>query len=154
MPYKFCSQCGAVHRKVSRVCYECGYPMIITNKNMQALAQKLYECDFNVLAATSTISDTSDISHKSVRLSIEFREHYDIKRVFCNLPDGWTAYYTFSLHDAIVIDDIVELNCGFIYYYMGFCSVEDEIATEIGKMMDWLSNDAHIAVLRLSGFFL
>jgi len=76
-----------VHRKVSRVCHECGYPTIIANKNMQALAQRLFECDFDVLAATSTVS-TDDASNKSVRLSIEFREHYDIERVFINLPDG------------------------------------------------------------------
>lgn len=153
MPYKYCPRCGAVHHRVSRVCHKCGYPMIIANKNMQSLAQRLYECDFNVLAATSTVS-TDDTSHKSVRLSIEFREHYNIERVFCNLPTGWSAYYTFSLHDAIVIDDIVELNCNFDYFHMGFCSVEDEIHTELGRMMDWLQNDGHIAVLRLSGFFL
>ena len=153
MPYKFCRHCGAVHGKVSRVCHECGYPTIIANRNMQALAQRLFECDFDVLAATSTVS-TDDASHKSVRLSVEFREHYNIEKVFIDLPAGWSAYYTFSLHDAIVIDDIVELNCSFEYFHMGFCSVEDEICTEVGKMMDWLRNSGHISVLRLAGFFL
>lgn len=154
MRYQFCPHCGAVHRRVSRICRECGYPTIISDKNMQALAQRFYDCDFNILSAISTISGTDDTSHKSVRLSIEFREHYDIEKVFCNLPDGWEAYYTFSLHDAIVVDDIVELNCDFSYYYMRFCTVEDEICTEVGKMVDWLQNDAHISVLRLSGFWL
>lgn len=156
MPYQFCPRCGVRHRRVSRVCRTegCGYPTIIVSKNMQALAQRLYECDFNVLAATSTISDTDDISHKSVRLSIEFREHYDIDMVFTSLPDGWSAYHTFSLHNAIIIDDITELNCSFSYFHMGFCSVQDEIQTEVDKMMDWLHNSGHIACLRLSGFFL
>lgn len=156
MAYQFCPRCGAIHNEVSRNCNTegCGYPTIITDKNMQALAQRFSNCDFNVLAATSTISDTDDINRKSVHLSIEFREHYDIDRVFCNLPSEWSAYYTFSLHDGIVVDDITELVCDFSYYHMEFCTVEDEIQTEVDNMMEWLSNDGHIAVLRLAGFFL
>ena len=156
MAYQFCPHCHATHRRVARICSTegCGYPTIITNKNMQALAQLFSDSDFNILAATSTISDADDISHKSVRLSVEFREHYDIDKVFCNLPDGWSAYHTFSIHGGVVIDDITELNCSFIYFHMGFCTVQDEIQAEVDKMMDWLSNDGHISVLRLGGFFL
>jgi hypothetical protein len=121
---------------------------------MQALAQSFYDSDFSVLAATSTISGTDATSRKSVRLSVEFREYYDIDKVFVDLPDGWSAYHTFSLHDAIIIDDITELNCSFDYYYMGFCTVDDEIQAEVDNMMGWLRNAGHIAVLRLSGFFL
>lgn len=154
MTYQFYPHCGAVHHRVSRVCRECGYPTIISDKYVQALAKSFYDSDFSVLAATSTICDTDATSRKSVRLSVEFREHYDIDKVFVDLPDGWSAYHTFSLHDAIVVDNITELNCDFSYYHMGFCTVENEIVTEVDKMMDWLQNDAHIAVLRLAGFFL
>lgn len=121
---------------------------------MQALAQRLYDCDFSVLAATSTISDTADKSHKSVRLSIEFRAYYDIDKVLTGLPDGWSAYHTFSVHSGIVIDDVTELNCSFDHFHMGFCSVQDEIQAEVDKMMDGFHNAGHIACLRLSGFFL
>ncbi len=153
MAYQFCPYCGAVHRRVSRVCRECGYPTIISDKKMQSLAQRLYDCDFNVLAATSTIS-TDDECRKSVRLSIEFRECYDIDRVFAGLPEGWSAYHTFSIHSGIVVDDVTELNCSFAYFHMCFCTVEDEIQVEVDKMMDWLRNSGHISVLRLAGFFL
>lgn len=155
MAYQFCSHCGAVHRRVSRVCRGCGYPTIIVNtKKMQALAQFFCDCDFKVLSSVSRISDTGDLSHKSVRLSVEFREHYDIDRVFVGLPEGWSAYHTFSIHNGIVVDDITELNCSFNYFHMGFCSVEDEICTEVAKMLEWLSNSGQISVLRLAGFFL
>jgi len=156
MAYQFCPRCGVRHRRVARVCNTegCGYPTIIVNKNMQALAQRLYDCDFSVLAATSSISDTADKSHKSVRLSIEFMAYYDIDRVFIDLPDGWSTYHTFSVHSGIVIDNITELNCSFVYFHMGFCNVEDEIRTEVDKMIQWLSNSGHIACLRLAGFFL
>lgn len=82
---------------------------------MEVLAQFFNDCSFNVLAATSTISGTDDTSRKSVRLSIEFRDYYDIDRVFADLPEGCSAYHTFSLHDAIVVDDVTELNCDFSY---------------------------------------
>lgn len=153
MRYQFCPHCGSVHHRISRVCSECGYPTIISDKNVQALAQLFSDSDFNILAATSTISGTDATSRKSVRLSLEFRECYDIDKVFVDLPTGWSAYHTFSLHDAIITDNITELNCSFEYHYMGFCSVDDEIQTEIDRMMDWLS-DINIAILRLAGFWL
>lgn len=130
MAYQFCPRCGATHRRVSRICHSegCGYPTIIVNgKIMLALAQQFSASDFNVLAVTSTVSDTADKSYKSVHLCIEFRECYDIERVFIGLPDGWSAYHTFSLHDGIIIDNITELTCDFDYFHMGFCTVEDEI---------------------------
>ncbi len=64
------------------------------------------------------------------------------------------SYCTFSLHDGILIDDITELTYDFEYFYMGFCSVEDEIQTEIDKIILWLSNDGHIAFLKLAALWL
>jgi hypothetical protein len=121
---------------------------------MQALAQRFSDCDFNILAATSSISATADKTYTSVHLSIEFTEFYDIDKVFVYLPDGWSAYHTFSIWYGIVRDDITELTCDFNYYYMGFGTLKEAIQIEVDKMMEWLSNDGHIACMLLSGFWL
>lgn len=61
MAYQFCPRCSITHRKISRLCMGCGHPtIIVTNKTMQALAQRFSSCDFNVLAVTSTVSNTSN----------------------------------------------------------------------------------------------
>lgn len=156
MPYQFCPRCDTIHTNLKRKCINenCGCGTIITTKFMQPLAQRFYDCDFQVLSATSRISVKRDKGY-SIHLSVEFLVRYDIEKVFPDLPEGWYVYEnTFSIHDGIVVDNITELMCDFYYDGTGYDTVNDAINAEINKMMDWLNNEGHIAILRLAGFWL